>query len=59
MDGKIITIEKIENITPGMRFMYAQAIKQHCKETGNCEICEDKERGQPCPYAGNPINWKV
>ena len=19
----------------------------------------DKERGQPCPYAGNPVNWRV
>lgn len=55
----MITVEKIEDITPDMRMMYARAIKQHCKETGNCGTCKDKERGRPCPYAGNPMNWKV
>lgn len=55
----MITVEKIEDITPAMRIMFAQAIKQHCKDTGNCNVCLDKKPGQLCPYAGNPVNWKV
>lgn len=40
----MITVEKIEDITPAMRIMFAQAIKQHCKDTGNCNVCLDKNR---------------
>lgn len=46
-------------ITPELRLKFAQILKQHCKETGNCDACADKKRGQPCPYRGNPINWRL
>lgn len=54
----MITIEDIDAYSQEVRRAQAYDIKQRCKETGNCDTCRDKERGQPCPYAGNPVNWK-
>lgn len=55
----MITIEDIDAYSQEVRRAQAYDIKQRCKETGNCDTCKDKERGQPCPYAGNPVNWRV
>lgn len=55
----MITIENMDELARDARRAHAQDIQRNCKETGNCETCADKERGQPCPYRGNPINWRV
>lgn len=55
----MITIENIEEYSREVRRAQVRDISQRCKATGNCDTCLDKERGQPCPYAGNPLNWRV
>lgn len=55
----MITIENLEELSQEIRRTQAREIKQRCRATGNCDTCRDKERGQPCPYAGNPVNWPV
>lgn len=55
----MITIENLDELARDIRMAHAWEIHQNCKETGNCETCVDKERGKPCPYRGNPINWRV
>lgn len=55
----MITIENIDELARDARMAHAREIQQNCKETENCETCVDKERGKPCPYRGNPINWRV
>lgn len=55
----MITIENMDELARDTRMAHAREIRQNCKETGNCETCADKERGKPCPYRGNPINWRL
>lgn len=55
----MITIENLDELTKEIRKEQARDISRRCRETGNCDTCPDKERGQPCPYTGNPLNWKV
>lgn len=55
----MITIEDMDRYSQEIRRAQARDIKQRCKETGGCDTCPDKERGQPCPYTGNPLNWRV
>lgn len=55
----MITIENLDELSQEIRRTQAQEIKRRCRATGNCDTCLDKERGQPCPYAGNPLNWRV
>lgn len=54
-----ITIENLDELARDARMEHAREIQQNCKETGSCETCADKKRGQPCPYKGNPINWRL
>lgn len=55
----MIMIENIEDVSRDIRREQARDIQHRCRETGNCDTCRDKQRGQPCPYTGNPLNWKV
>lgn len=54
----MITIEDMDRYSRQVYKEQARNISQRCKETGNCDTCRDKERGQPCPYTGNPLNWR-
>ena len=55
----MITIEDMDAYSRQVRREQARDIQRRCRETGNCDTCRDKRRGQPCPYTGNPLNWKV
>lgn len=55
----MITIEDMDNYSREVRKEQARDISRRCRETGSCDTCPDKKRGQPCPYTGNPLNWKV
>lgn len=55
----MITIEDLDEYSRQVRREQARDIRYRCKATGSCDTCRDKQRGQPCPYTGNPVNWKV
>jgi len=57
--SNMITIENMDEYSREIRKTRARDIRDNCKATGNCDTCRDKERGQPCPYTGNPVNWRV
>ena len=55
----MITIENLDEYSREVRKAQARDMSQRCRAIGNCDTCKDKERGQPCPYTGNPVNWRV
>lgn len=55
----MITIENMDELSREIRKEQARDIKHDCWATGSCDTCKDKERGQPCPYRGSPMNWRV